>query len=78
MAEDRDFVTVIIFKNEDQTNHGFGCSFNVIVPPGYGLGIFKRLVYSGCKPIGHREFLSLKLEAGQAVFPDDYIHTDLG
>ena len=44
--------------------NGFGESYTVIVPPGYGLGVFRRFVYSGCKPIGHREYLSIMLECG--------------
>lgn len=58
--------------------NGFGSSFQVLVPPGYGLSLFRRLVYSGCKPIGHKEYLSLKLECGVPVFPDDYIQTEAG
>jgi hypothetical protein len=48
-----DAVTVIIVKSEDSMSNGFGNSFTVMVPPGYGIGTFRRLVYSGCKPIGH-------------------------
>ena len=50
----------------------------MMVPPGYGIGIFRRLVYSGCKAIGHKEYLSIKLECGQPVFPDDYMHSQVG
>ena len=35
-------------------------------------------MFSGCKPIGHREFLSLKLETGVPVFPEDFMNTSLG
>jgi hypothetical protein len=62
--EESEYVTVIIWKNNEQLSNGFGCSFNIMVPSGYGLGIFRRLVYSGCKAIGHKEFLSLRLECG--------------
>jgi hypothetical protein len=59
-------------------SNGFGNSFSIMVPPGYGIGMFRRLVYSGCKPIGHKEYLSIKLECGQPVFPDDYHHSEVG
>jgi glycine cleavage system aminomethyltransferase T len=62
-------------KNDEETTTGFGTSFNIIVPSGYGLHLFKRLVFSGCKPIGHKEYLSIKFESGEPVFPDDYLHT---
>ena len=70
-----DAVSVIIIKNEGSMSNGFGTSFTIMVPPGYGIGTFRRLVYSGCKPIGHTEFLSIKLECGLPVFPDDYYHS---
>lgn len=73
-----EFVTVMIIKNEGSLSQGFGTSYSIIVPPGYGLGLFKRFVYSGCKPIGHKEYLSIMLECGSPVFPEDYHHTAIG
>ncbi len=70
--EEGETVTVIVVKNPDMMPNGFGQSYSVIVPTGYGLGIFRRLVYSGCKAIGHKEYLSLMLECGKQVFPEDY------
>lgn len=60
---EQDKVTVIIIKSDGELKNGFGASYRVLVPKGYGLSIFKRFVYSGCKPMGHREYLSLKLES---------------
>ena len=48
------------------------------VPEGYGLGIFRRLVYSGCKAIGEREHLKLMLECNKRVFPHDFPETNAG
>lgn len=73
-----DVISVLIIKNDDSLSNGFGQSFTVIVPPGYGLGVFRRLVYSGCKTIGHKEYLSIKLECGHPVFPDDYLNSQIG
>jgi hypothetical protein len=28
--------------------------------------------------MGHKEYLSIQLECGAAVFPDDYLHTKVG
>ena len=62
---EKEYLTVLIVKgNDTQYTNGFGASFQIITPEGYGLNLFRRLVYSGCKPIGHREFLSIKLEVG--------------
>jgi hypothetical protein len=30
--EEKDYVTVIIYKNSDHCQNGFGCSFNIMVP----------------------------------------------
>ena len=49
-----------------------------MVPPGYGLNVFRRLIYSGCKAIGHKEYLSIMLECGKPVFPEDYPQTKIG
>jgi hypothetical protein len=49
-----DVVSVMIVKNDESMNNGFGQSFTIMVPPGYGISVFRRLVYSGCKSIGHK------------------------
>jgi len=49
-----------------------------MVPEGYGLGLLRRLVYSGCKAIGEREYLKLSLECNKRVFPHDYPETKAG
>jgi hypothetical protein len=77
-GEEEGVVTVMIVKNQSLMPNNFGQSYSVIVPPGYGLGIFKRLVYSGCKAIGHKEFLSIMLECGKPVFPEDFPQSRLG
>ena len=59
-----DVVSVLIIKNDESMNNGFGQSFTIMIPPGYGIGVFRRLVYSGCKTIGHKEYRSIKLECG--------------
>jgi hypothetical protein len=59
-----DVVSVMIVKNDESMNNGFGQSFTIMVPPGYGISVFRRLVYSGCKSIGHKEYRSIKLECG--------------
>ena len=38
----------------------------------------RRLVYSGCKAIGEREYLKLMMECGRRVFPYDYPNTKAG
>jgi hypothetical protein len=48
------------------------------VPEGYGLGIWRRMVYSGCKAIGEREYLKLSMECGRRVFPHDFPNTEAG
>jgi hypothetical protein len=63
---------VLIVKNPCLMPSGFGQSYTVMVPPGYGLNVFRRLIYSGCKAIGHKEYLSIMLECGKPVFPEDY------
>ena len=59
-----DVVSVLIVKNDESMNNGFGQAFTIMVPPGYGISVFRRLVYSGCKSIGHKEYRSIKLECG--------------
>ena len=76
--EELPFVTVILWKNDKELSNGFASSFQLLIPEGYGLTLFRRLVYSGCKPIGHKEYLSLMLECGSPVFPDDFLHTAIG
>jgi hypothetical protein len=49
-----------------------------MVPEGYGLGIWRRMVYSGCKAIAKREHLKLMMECGQRVFPYDFPNTVAG
>ena len=63
-SEEKEYITILIFKSKEHSMNGFGSAFNIIIPEGYGVNLFRRLVYSGCKAIGHREFLSLKLEIG--------------
>lgn len=55
-SSERDYITVIVYKNNNGHNNGFGQSFNILIPEGYGLNIFRRLVYSGCKAIGYKEY----------------------
>ena len=50
----------------------------LIVPEGYGLGLLRRLVYSGCKAIGEREYLKLMMECNKRVFPHDFLETKSG
>jgi hypothetical protein len=59
-----DVVTVLVIKNDESMNNGFGQSFTIMIPAGYGISVFRRLVYSGCKSIGHKEYRSIKLECG--------------
>jgi hypothetical protein len=42
------------------------------------MGLWRRLVYSGCKAIGEREYLKLMLECGRKVFPYDFPTTSAG
>jgi hypothetical protein len=42
------------------------------------MGLWRRLVYSGCKAIGEREYLKLMLECGRKVFPYDFPTTAAG
>lgn len=42
------------------------------------MGIWRRLVYSGCKAIGEREYCKLMMECGRRVFPWDYPETKAG
>jgi hypothetical protein len=54
-------ITIFIVKLKAAAS-GLGQSYKVIVPSGYGLNLWRRFVYSGCKPIAEREELKLLLE----------------
>lgn len=71
-------VTVFVAKNAALLNNGLGMSYCIFVPEGYGMGLWRRLVYSGCKAIGEREYLKLMLECGRKVFPYDFPNTAAG
>jgi glycine cleavage system aminomethyltransferase T len=73
-----EIVTIFIAKNPAPLANGLGQSFTVIAPEGYGMGIWRRLVYSGCKAIGEREYSKLMMECGRRVFPRDYPETNAG
>ena len=76
-----EYVSIIVYQeaqNEAQVANGFGQSLNIVIPQGNGLNLFKRLVYSGCKPLGYNEYLSIMLEANQPVFPEDFPNTQIG
>jgi len=49
--------------------NGFGNSYSLIVPHGYGLPVLRRLVYAGCKAIGRKELDNIRFEAGLLSFP---------
>ena len=71
-------VTLILVKLPAMTASGFGTRFQLLVPPGYALSTFRRLVYSGCRAIALRENLSICLEAQRRCFPYDYPECQAG
>eukprot|EP00347_Sterkiella_histriomuscorum_P019211 403342510 len=77
-ADEKEYITVIVFKNKFHHQNNFGASFTILIPEGYGLNMLRRFVYSGCKPIGYKEFLAINLEIGNPVFPQDFCHTQVG
>ena len=70
--EEADSVSVILVKHQSLLANGLGQAVTLYVPEGYGLGLLRRLVYSGCKAIGEREYLKLMMECNTRVFPQDY------
>ena len=46
------FITVILKRMQNMTTSGFGTRYQLIVGEGYGLNLFRRFIYSGCKAIG--------------------------
>jgi hypothetical protein len=75
---ENDLVTIYIVKNPPLLSNGLGQSFCVIAPEGYGMDLWRRLIYSGCKAIGEREHLKLMMECARRVFPWDYPETKAG
>ena len=69
---------MFVCKNASLLNNGLGQSYCIMVPEGYGLGIWRRMVYSGCKAIAEREHLKLMMECGRRVFPYDFPNTVAG
>lgn len=57
---------------------GFGTTYSLLAPGGYGLAILRRLQYSGCKAIALREWLSIHMESGVRLFPYDFPETTAG
>ena len=58
-----DSMTIIIFKDPSYgLTNGFGNQYNILIPEGYGLNLWRRFIYSGCKFIGLSEYESLTLE----------------
>jgi hypothetical protein len=78
MIDCDDITSVILVKHASLLANGLGQAFTIYVPEGYGLGILRRLVYSGCKAIGERELLKLMLECNSRVFPHDFPETRAG
>jgi len=70
--------SVVLVKHASLLSNGLGQAVTLIVPEGHGLGLMRRLVYSGCKAIGEREYLKLMLECNKRVFPHDYPETKSG
>ncbi|CDW89507.1 ribonucleases p mrp protein subunit pop1 containing protein [Stylonychia lemnae] len=77
-SETLDYTTVIIYKNQYQLSNNFGASFQILIPQGYGLNLLRRFVYSGCKPIGLKEYLAINMEVMNPVYPFDYLQTQTG
>lgn len=71
-------VTLILVKLPAMTDSGFGTRFLLLVPPGYALSCFRRLVYSGCRAIALKEYLSICMEAQRRCFPYDYPECEAG
>ena len=78
MIDCDDLTSVLLVKHASLLANGLGQAFTLYVPEGYGLGLLRRLVYSGCKAIGERELLKLMLECNTRVFPQDYLETKAG
>ena len=57
---------------------GFGTQYQLIAPEGFGQQLLRRLVYSGCRAIGLKEYLAIRLESGSRMFPYDYPETKAG
>lgn len=74
--EDMDggYISILIYRDITGTANGFGNQIRVLVPEGYSLNIFRRFVYSGCKPIGLKEYKSIMLEQLIPIYPDDYLN----
>lgn len=62
MAEVGTHITLMLIKHRLLHGSGLGSSFTLLIPKGYSLNLWRRFVYSGCKPIGEREELALMLE----------------
>ena len=72
-------VTIMLIKLPNLTKSGFGTRYQLIVPEGFGQQVLRRLVYSGCRAIAIKEYLSINLEAGQQrCFPFDFPETKAG
>jgi hypothetical protein len=70
-----DIQIVLVYNGSAAGKTGLGNSFSLFIPQGHQLQLLRRLTYSGCKPIGEREYRKLMLEAHQRVFPYDYPDT---
>ena len=78
MVDCDDLTSVMLVKHASLLQNGIGQAFTLYVPEGYGLALLRRLVYSGCKAIGEREYCKLMLECGTRVFPQDFPETKAG
>lgn len=62
----------MLVYNGARKQDGYGTSISILCPQGHCLQLMRRFSYSGCKPIGEREYKKLMLECWQRVFPYDY------
>ena len=76
--EEDNSTSIVLIKHQSLLANGLGQACSLYVPEGFGMGLLRRLVYSGCKAIGEKEHLKLMLECSQRVFPHDFPETQAG
>lgn len=71
-------LTLILIKMPTLLQNGFGTQYQILIPEGFGIQTFRRLVYSGCRAIAVKEQMAIHMECGKRCFPYDYPETEAG